>query len=167
MMTPRVALIAFAVALGVGSVVLFGHRRAMRQEIGSMVVARAEAVDSTADAVLLAEVDRVRFALERARGEPARDAHAHLALSLSDGVMTLERGDIVFRTTTVTGEVPRGVHTIEIVEDRRIVLSDGIALRPAIAADSGAPPSRELRIPSADFYAIRPNLKPGQSAFFF
>jgi hypothetical protein len=81
--------------------------------------------------------------------------------------MTLERGDIVFRTTTVSGEVPRGVHTIERVEDRRIVLSDGIALRPAIAADSASPPSRELRVPSADFHAMRPNLKPGQSAFFF
>ncbi len=166
-MTPRVVLIAFAVTLGIGSVVLLGQRRAMRHEIGSMIVARAEAVDSTADAVLLAEVDRVRFALERARGEPARDAEAHLALSLSDGVMTLERGDIVFRTTTVSGEVPRGVHTIESVEDRRIVLSGGIALRPAIAADSGSPPSRELRVPSADFHAMRPNLKPGQSAFFF
>lgn len=167
MSTPRVALIAFACALGVGSVVLLGQRRAMRQEIGAMVVARAGAVDSTADAVLLAEVDRVRFALERARAAPARDAEAHLALSLSDGVMTLERGDIVFRTTIVTGEVPRGVHTVETVEERRIVLTGGIALRPATAADSSAPPSRELRIPSADFYAMRPNLKPGQPAFFF
>jgi hypothetical protein len=167
MITPRVALIAFACVLGVGSVVLFGHRREVRQEIGTMVAARADAVDGTADAILLAEVDRVRLALEQARGEPARDAEAHLALSLSDGVMTLERGDIVFRTTTVTGEVPRGVHTVEAVEERRIVLSDGIALRPSMAADSSAPPSRELRIPSADFHAIRPNLKPGQSAFFF
>ena len=167
MSTPRVALIAFACALGVGSVVLLGQRRAMRQEIGSMVVARAEAVDSTAEAALLAAVDRVRFALEQARAESARDAEAHLALSLSDGVMTLERGDIVFRTTTVTGEVPRGVHAVETVEERRIVLTGGIALRPATAADSSAPPSRELRIPSADFHAIRPNLKPGQAAFFF
>lgn len=170
-MTPRVVLVAFALALGVGSVALLAHRRTMRSEIGALAVARAEAAEATIDALLAAEIDRIRFALEQARSQPARTAEAHLALAVSDSVLTLERGDIVFRTTTVRADVPRGVHTVETVEDRRIALSGGITLRPETAAAAGADKLAlargEIRVPRADFDAIRPNLRPGQSAYFF
>lgn len=165
-MNPRVALIALAGALGIGSAALLEHRRSLREQLADMEIARAEAVEETADAVLAAEVDRIRFALEGARSQPARTADAHLALALSDGVLTLERGDIVFRTATVQADVPRGVHVIERVEERLIALVGGITIRPGVA-DSAAVGSGEIRVPRADFDAIRPNLRPGLSAFFF
>lgn len=165
-MNPRVALIALAGALAVGSAALLEHRRSLREQLAEIESARAAAVDSTADALLATEVDRIRLALEGARSQPARNAEAHLALALSDGVLTLERGDIVFRTATVQADVPRGVHPVERVEERLIALAGGITLRPGVA-DSATVGRGEIRIPRADFDAIRPNLRPGQSAYFF
>lgn len=165
-MSPRVVLIALAVTLGLGSIAQLAQRRSLRSEIGALGVARAAAVANADDARLITEIERIRFALEQARSQPAKRAEAHLALALSDGLLTLERGDIVFRTATVQAEVPRGVYLVEQVEERLITLSGGIRLLPA-SADSTAPPPGEVRIPRADFLAIRPNLKTGQSAFFF
>lgn len=166
-MTPRTVLIALAAALAVGSAALLEHRRTLRDEMERMRVARAAAVELTDDARLIAEVERIRFALERARSQPARNAEAHLALEIGDGVLTLERGDIIFRSATVEADVKRGVHVVETVEERSIVLSGGITLRPVLAADTSALAPREIRVPRADFLAIRPNVRPGQSAYLF
>jgi len=163
---PAAALSVVAASLALVSVVQFAERRTLRAEMDAMAAARESATALADDARLITEVERVRFALERARSQPAKGAEAHLALALSDGLLTLERGDIVFRTTTVRAEVPRGVHLVESVEDRAVTLSGGIRLR-AAAADSGALAPGEIRVPREDFLAIRPNLKPGQSAFFF
>jgi hypothetical protein len=163
---PRTALFVLAAALALVSVVQFGQRRALAADIAALGVARDEAAAHAGDARLITQVERIRFALEQARGQPAKSADAHLALALGDGRLTLERGDIVFRTTTVEAEVPRGVHLIERVEDRVVTLSGGIRLRP-VTADSTPLEKGEIRVPREDFLAIRPNLKPGQSAFFF
>lgn len=165
-MNPRLALVAVAGALGVVSVAQFVQRRALHAEIVTIGAAREAATALAGDARLITEVERVRFALEQARSKPAKSAEAHLALALSDGLLTLERGDIVFRTATVQAEVARGVHRVEQVEERLITLSGGIRLRPA-PPDSTALAPGEIRVPTADFLAIRPNLKPGQTAFFF
>ncbi len=165
-MNPRVVLVALAVALGLVSVAQVAARRALRAEITVIGAAREAATALTGDARLITEVERIRFALEQARGRPAKSAEAHLALALSDGLLTLERGDIVFRTATVQAEVARGVHLVEQVEERLVALSGGIRLLPA-STDSSALAPGEIRVPRADFLAIRPNLKPGQTAYFF
>ena len=165
-MNPRIALTALAVALVLASAAQLAQRRALRGEIEAMGAARAAATALAGDARLITEVERIRFALEQARSQAAKSAEAHLALALSDGLLTLERGDIVFRTATVQAQVPRGVHVVEQVEERLITLSGGIRLRPA-SADSAELPHGEIRVPRADFLAIRPNLRPGQTAYFF
>ena len=165
-MNPRIALTALAVALVLASAAQLAQRRALRGEIEAMGAARAAATALAGDARLITEIERVRFALEQARSQPATSAEAHLALALSDGLLTLERGDIVFRTATVQAQVPRGVHVVEQVEERLITLSGGIRLRPA-SGDSAELPHGEIRVPRADFLAIRPNLRPGQTAYFF
>ena len=165
-MNPRVVLVALAVTLGLGSVAQVVRRRALHAEIVAIGVAREAATALAGDARLITEVERIRFALEQARSQPAKSADAHLALVLTDGQLTLERGDIVFRTVTVQAEVARGVHLVEQVEERLITLSGGVRLLP-VATDSSAPARGEIRVPRADFLAIRPNLKPGQMAYFF
>lgn len=166
-MNPYAALIAFALALAFGSAGLLSYRRAVREEIESIDSARTAAADLTGDARLIAAIERIRFALEQARSQPATTAEAHLALALSEGLLTLERGDIVFRTAAVQAQVPRGVHLVEKVEDRLITLSGGIRLHPTTSGDTAAVAQGEIRVPRADFLAIRPNLRPGQSAYFF
>lgn len=166
-MTPRIALILVAAALALGSGALFRHRGTLHAEIEGLKTAIAQADTGTVDARLALEVDRVRVALEAARSAPAKGAEAHLALVLGDGLLTLERGDIVFRSTTVRSDVPRGVHVIEAVEERRILLAGDLTIRAAAASDTLPPTRGTVLVPRADFEAIRPNLKPGQSAFFF
>lgn len=144
---------------------LVAQRRAVRMEVAALSEARSQVAGAAGDARLAAEVDRIRLALERARSQPARTADAHLALALGDGVLTLERGDIVLRTTTVQADVPRGVHRVLSVEPGRIALEGGITLRSATS--DAADVARTIRIAAADFAAIHPNLKPGQMAFFF
>lgn len=165
-MNPHLVLVVLAVTLGLVSVAQVAQRRALRAEIVAIGAAREAATALVGDARLIAEVERIRFALEQARSMPAKSAEAHLALALGDGLLTLERGDIVFRTATVQAEVARGVHLVEQVEERLVTLSGGVRLLPT-SADSSAPAPGEIRVPRADFLAIRPNLKPGQMAYFF
>ena len=164
-MTPRNALLIVVALLATGSVMLVAQRRTLRLEVAALTEARSQTAGAAGDARLAAEVDRVRLSLERARSQPARTAEAHLALALGDGVLTLERGDIVLRTTTVDADVPRGIRRIEAVEPGRIVLADGITLRSM--RDQDALVAGTIRVPAADFAAIHPNLRPGQMAFFF
>jgi hypothetical protein len=165
-MSPRLALILLTVALGAGSAALFSHRQTVAAELALLRTARDSAVVATENARLTAEVDRIRVQLERARALSARTADPHLVLSLGDGSLTLERGEIVLRATTVTADVPRGVRAIETVEDRAITLAGGIRLVREAADTTPSPPST-IRIPRADFDAIRPNVRPGLMAYFY
>ena len=165
-MTPRAVLITLVIALTLVSTSLLQRRRALSSEIGKVTSAQASTIEATGDARLTAAVDRIRVALERARSTPASTAEPHLALS--DGLLTLERGDIVFRSSTVAADVPRGTHLIERVDAAAIVLVGGIVLRPVTSlADTLPPAAGTVRIPRVDFDAIRPNLRPGLTAFFF
>lgn len=166
-MSPRVALILLTLGLAAGSAALLSHRRAIAAELITLRSARDSAVAATEDARLAAEVDRIRVQLERARGLTARTADPHLALSIGDGNLTLERGEIVLRATTVTAEVPRGVRTIETVDDRAITLTGGIRLERESAGATPPTPPLTIRVARADFDAIRPNVRPGLMAYFF
>ena len=167
-MSPRVVLVALAILLALVSTSLLERRRNLRDEVDGLTRTRAATAVATGDARLAAEVDRIRLALERARNAPERTAPTHLALSISDGLLSLERGDVVLRSATVAPDVPRGVRVIERVDATAIVLAGGIQLRPATARDDTAkPPAGTVRLTRADFEAIRPNVRPGLSAFFF
>ena len=166
-MNPRTALIIVTAACAVGSVALFAKRRSMRAELGTLTEARAAADSAAVDARLTIEVDRIRLQLERARSLPARTADAHLALALGDGHLTLERGEIILRSATVSADVPRGVHTIESVGDKVIALTGGIRLVPESAADTTAALPLTIRVSRLDFGAIRPNVRAGHMAYFF
>jgi hypothetical protein len=166
--TPRAVLVVLALALAVASAALLEHRRAMRDDLAELTAARRGLVETTSNTRLSTEVDRGRLPLERARSIPAGSAEPHLALQLSDGLLTLERGDVVLRKAQVVADVPRGVRAVERVEPGVVVLSGGIELRPArTGADSTAPPVGVVRVPRADFTAILPNLRPGLRAYFF
>ena len=166
-MTPRLALSLAAAVLALAAGLLLQRRVALRTELAALRTAIAQADSGATDAALAAEVDRVRVALEGARGKPAKGADAHLALVIGDGLLTLERGDIVFRSALVSADVPRGVHVIDSVEARRVVFSGGLSMRAATADRLAAPEPGTIRVPRADFDAIRPNLKPGLAAYFF
>ncbi len=166
-MNPRAVLLTVTAVLGLGSGALFERRRRLQADLVHVAAATDSAIAATADARLAAEVDRVRLALEEARSANAQGADAHLALQLGDGLLTLERGDIVFRSTTAVADVPRGVLRVEAVEAGVVRLEGGVVLQPSRTTDSLPPARGTIRIPAADFAAIRPNLKPGLTAFLY
>ncbi len=165
-MTLRAVLIIAAVGGAAASVALLQQRKALESELEVIVASRSSAASAAGDALLTAEVDRIRLALERSRSQPARTAEPHIALALSDGAFTLERGEIVLRAAQAVADVPRGVHQVTAVAARAITIDDGILLVPVTSRDSVMTP-RTIRVPVADFDAIRPNVRPGQLAFFY
>jgi hypothetical protein len=165
-MNPRAALLLITVVLAAVSAAMLTQRRNLRAELVALADARDTAVIGAANARLAAEVDRIRLALEQARALPARNADAHLALSIGDGHLTLERGTIILRSTTVAADVPRGIHPIDSISDRAIVLAGAIRLVRDPGDTTVAPPGT-IRIPRVDFDAIRPNVKTGFMAYFF
>lgn len=166
-MTPRGILIALAILLAIVSATLVAQRRAMISELDALAEASASAVDATVDAGITLDVDRIRLALERARSVSAKEAATHLALELGDGRLSLERGEIVLRATAVRSAVPRGVHLVEAIEPKRIRLSGGYSLISVAADDTAGVVAGTVRVPRADFDAMRPNLAVGMNAFFF
>lgn len=166
-MTPRGILIALSLLLAMVSAGLVAQRQSIIGELDVLAEASAAAVDATVDAGITLDVDRIRLALERARSASAKDAVAHLALELGDGRLSLERGEIVLRATAVRSAVPRGVHLVESIEPKLIRLSGGYSLIPVAADDTTDAVAGTVRVPRADFEAMRPNLAVGMNAFFF
>jgi len=166
-MTPRGILIALTLLLAMVSAALIDKRSEILEELDLLEEASAKAVDATVNAGITLEIDRIRLALERARSTPSKDATPHLALGLGDGRLSLERGEIVLRATTVRAAVPRGAHTVEAIDAKGIKLSGGFTLLPVAADDSTAAAAGTVRVPRADFDAMRPNLAVGATAYFF
>jgi len=164
-MKPRDALLLAAAAGMVAATLLLGQRTKLGVELDGIAEARAATAAAAGDARLATEIDRIRLALENSREQPSRTAEAHIALALGDGLLTLERGEIVLRTATVEADVPRGMQLVQAVEPKQIVLGGGI--RFVIADTAAAVAPRTVRLSRADFDAIRPNVKPGQVAYFF
>lgn len=163
-MSPRDALLLAAGVGMVAATLLLGRRTRLGSDLDAVTTARADAAAATGDARLATEIDRIRLALEHSRERSSRDAEAHLALALGDGLLTLERGEIVLRSATVEADVPRGMQPVLRVEARQIVLEGGIRF---VIADTTPLAARTVRLSRADFEAIRPNVKPGQVAYFF
>lgn len=168
-MTGRIRLILAAAVLALVSGLLLEYRRDLRAEQALLVAARSAADSAAEDAVLQAEVDRVRVQLERARVRVEGTlADPHLAISLTDGVLTLERADIVLRRAAITADVPIGVHAIVEVGPKAILLADSIRIEPGTdSAGSANVAPRSVRMSRADFAAILPNVRPGLLAFLF
>lgn len=165
-MSLRAGLILAALALALASALLLQYRRDLRAEHASLVAARMAADSATVDAGLQAGVDRVRFQLEAARVRSTGGLpEPHLALALTDGRLTLERGDVVLRAADVVADAPAGVHEVLAVTSRGIVLSDSVRIVPVTGpGDDGMAP-RTIRVARADFAAILPNVRAGQRAF--
>lgn len=164
----RRALVVAAVILAIASALLLQARRDTREEIAALTVASDSAQVAAGDARLQQEVDRIRLDLERARVRATTKTEPHLALAITDGQLSLERGDIVLRTIPVEASVPRGVRTIASVGANGIVLSDSIRMRPAASpADTSPPEPGIVRLRAADFAAILPNVKPGLTVYVF
>ena len=167
-------------------VYLVQKRRAYGAEVARLRGAMSDAERQRTDAIVEAEQDKARIALELAKRQAKMETNLHLAISVDSGRVYLERDGRILRemavqfgpekgTTpgadSVPVVVPRGQQSIARVEENRIVLEGGTAIEAAetdvASADTRPIAPGEVRIGRVDMKAILPNLSPGMRVYFY
>jgi hypothetical protein len=165
---------------------LLNKRRVYTAEVVRLRGAMTDAERAKTDAIIEAEHDKSRIALELAKRQAKMEKALHLAVSLDSGRIYLEREGAVLRemaaligpekgvtpgSDSVPVVIPRGELNIARIEDIRIVLEGGTAIeasQTAVAsADSSPIPPGNVRIGRTDMEAIKPNLTPGMPVYFY
>ena len=138
------------------------------------------------DAIVAAEKNKTRIALELAKRQAKMEKSLHLAISIDSGRIYLEREGAVLRemaalfgpekgvtagSDSIPVVIPRGEFNVARVDENRIVLEGGTAIEasqtPAASADSTPIPAGNVRIGKTDMAAIKPNLTPGMRVYFY
>lgn len=161
-------------------------RRAYTEEVNRLRGAMTEAERAKTDAIVQAEHDKARIALELAKRQAKMEKTLHLGVALDSGRVYLEREGAVLRemaalfgpeTGVTSGSdslpvvIPRGQRTVVRLDDNKIVLEGGNAIEAAstdvASADTSPIPPGNVRIGLTDMKAIRPNLSPGMRVYFY
>jgi hypothetical protein len=165
---------------------LVHKRRLYTAEVSRLRGAMTDAERAKTDAIIAAEDNKARIAIELARRQAKMEKALHLAVSLDSGRIYLEREGAVLRemaalfgpekgvtpgSDSVPVVIPRGEVNVARIEDNRIVLEGGNAIEVAQAnvasADSTPIPPGNVRIGRTDMEAIKPNLTPGMRVYFY
>ncbi|MFN2602244.1 MAG: hypothetical protein ABR582_05745 [Gemmatimonadaceae bacterium] len=161
-------------------------RRAYTAEVDRLRGTMTAAERAKTDAIVEAEHDKARIALELAKRQAHMASALHLAVSVDSGRIYLEREGAVLRemaarfgpekgvtpgSDSVPVVVPRGEMNVARVEDTRIVLEGGNAIEasetPVASADASPIAPGNVRIGKTDMDAIKPNLTPGMRVYFY
>jgi len=167
-------------------VYLIQKRRAYGAEVTRLRGAMSDAERQRTDAIVEAEQDKARIALELAKRQAKMETNLHLAISVDSGRVYLERDGRILRemaaqfgpekgttpgSDSVPVVVPRGQQSIARVDENRIVLEGGTAIEAAatdvVSADTRPVPAGDVRIGRVDLKAILPNLSPGMRVYFY
>lgn len=138
------------------------------------------------DAIVQAEQNKLRIAIELAKRQAKFDKKLHLNVSVDSSRMYLTREGAVLREMPVQfgperavsessseppAAIPRGERTVADLSDTRIVLDGGTQITSSKstdpAMDSTPIPPGSLRISSEDMKAIMPNLSAGMKVYFY
>jgi hypothetical protein len=161
-------------------------RRAYTAEVDQLRGAMTGAERAKTDAIVQAEHDKARIALELARRQAKLEKTLHLAVALDSGKIYLEREGAVLRemaalfgaekgvtpgSDSVPVVIPRGQVNVARIEENRIVLESGNAIEAAstdvASADTSPIPPGNVRIGRTDMDAIKPNLVVGMRVYFY
>ncbi|HUQ20263.1 MAG TPA: hypothetical protein VM099_11675 [Gemmatimonadaceae bacterium] len=165
---------------------LMYKRRAYETEVARLRGAMTEAERSKTDAIVAAEQNKARIALELAKRQAKFEKTLHLAISVDSGKIYLEREGNVLRemaaqfgpekgvtagSDSIPVVVPRGEVNVARVEENRILLEGGNAIEASqtdvASRDSSPIPPGNVRIGKADLEAIKPNLTTGMRVYFY
>lgn len=138
------------------------------------------------DAIVQAERNKLRIAIELAKRQAKFDKRLHLNVSIDSSRMYLTREGALLREMPVQfgperaaaesssappAAIPRGERTVADLNDDSIILDGGtriLASRdPNPASDSTPIPPGALRISIEDMKAIMPNLSAGMKVYFY
>ena len=161
-------------------------RNAYTAEVSRLRGAMTDAERAKTDAIVEAEQNKARIALELAKRQAKMEKALHLAVSLDSGRVYLERDGAVLRemaalfgpekgvtagSDSVPVVVPRGELNVARIDDNRILLEGGSAIEASAtdvaSADTSPIPPGTVRIGKTDMDAIKPNLTPGMRVYFY
>ena len=161
-------------------------RRAYTAEVNRLRGAMTEAERAKTDAIVQAEQDKARIAIELAKRQAKLEKSLHLGVALDSGRIYLEREGAVLRemaalfgpevgvtpgSDSLPVVIPRGQRIVVRLDENRIVLEGGSAIEAAstdvASADTSPIPPGNVRIGLTDMKAIRPNLSPGMRVYFY
>jgi hypothetical protein len=136
------------------------------------------------DAIVAAEHNKTRIALELARRQAKIAKTLHLSVAVDSGRIYLEREGAVLREMaaafgpetkagpdSIPVVIPRGEMSVAAIDADKVTLEGGTVIAatsaPSLAQDTTPIPPGSVRIPLTDMKAIMPNLKVGMPVYFY
>jgi hypothetical protein len=181
----------FVLGLGLTAMVavdgwLIFKRVQYNHEVAQLRAHMTDAERERTDAIVQAEQNKLRIAIELAKRQAKFDKKLHLNVSIDSARMYLTREGALLREMPVQfgpergtsdssaappAAVPRGERTIADLSDTKITLDGGATIltskAPHVTADTTAIPPGSLRISLEDLKAIMPNLSAGMKVYFY
>jgi hypothetical protein len=177
--------IAVVAMIAVDGWLLF-KRVQYNRDVSQLRAHMTDAERQRTDAIVEAEQNKLRIAIELAKRQAKFDKRLHLNVSIDSSRMYLTREGAVLREMPVQfgpergvsdtssappAAVPRGERTIADLSDTRITLDGGAFIftsrTPRLETDSSQVPPGSLRIALEDMQAIKPNLSAGMKVYFY
>jgi hypothetical protein len=188
----RRAYPGFVFVLGLGlmamiavDVWLLAKRVKYNHDVSELRSHMTEAERERTDAIVQAEQNKLRIAIELAKRQAKFDKKLHLNVSVDSSRMYLTREGALLREMPVQfgpergvsasdsappAAIPRGERTVADLSDTKITLDGGTSILTSptsLANDSTSIPPGSLRISLEDMKAIRPNLSAGMKVYFY
>src|SRR6267378_4558281 len=181
----------FVLGLGLTAMVavdawLLFKRVSYRHEVAQLRAHMTDAERERTDAIVQAEQNKLRIAIELARRQAKFDKRLHLNVSIDSSRMYLTREGALLREMPVQfgperspseasdappAAIPRGERTVAALSDTKITLDGGTQILSTTSAqlanDSTPIPPGSLRISIEDMKAIMPNLSAGMKVYFY
>jgi hypothetical protein len=177
--------IAVASMVAVDGWLLF-KRVAYNRDVSQLRAHMTDAERQRTDAIVEAEQNKLRIAIELAKRQAKFDKRLHLNVSIDSSRMYLTREGAVLREMAVQfgpergvsdtsseppAAIPRGERTIADLSDTKITLDGGAFIftsqTPKLEGDTSQVPAGSLRIALEDMQAIKPNLNAGMKVYFY
>ena len=163
---------------------LIMKRRAYTAEVARLRANMSDQERAQTDAIVAAEQNKTRIAIELARRQAKLEKTLHLSVALDSGKMYLEREGAVLREMAVAFGpeakvgpdsipvvVPRGETSVARIDSDRVTLEGGTVIGATDAAspaqDPAPIPPGNVRISRTDLKAILPNLQLGMPVYFY
>jgi len=188
----RRAYPGFVFVLGIGLLAmlavdawLFAKRVKYNHDVAQLRSHMSDAEKQRTDAIVQAEENKLRIAIELVKRQAKFDKKLHLNVSVDSARMYLTREGALLREmpvqfgperlvsagdSTPPAAIPRGERTVAELSDEKITLDGGTSILTSpgsLANDSTPIPPGSLRIPLEDLKAIRPNLSAGMKVYFY
>lgn len=176
-------IIALLAMLAIDGLLIM-KRRAYTAEVARLRSNMSAQERAQTDAIVAAEQNKTRIAIELARRQAKLEKTLHLSVALDSSKMYLEREGAVLREMAVAFGpeakvgpdsipvvVPRGETSVAKIDSDRVTLEGGTVIG---ASDSASPaqdpapiPPGSVRISKSDLKAILPNLQLGMPVYFY